>query len=98
MYEFDWSSIPGALPFLWEGMKVSLEITLTRGLRHRVGHGAGDDALSSVKPLAGLPRLREPVPGDSAGDGAAVVLPDRAAVLRGASTSTRTPTCASPRR
>ena len=27
MYEFDWSSIPGALPFLWEGMKVSLEIT-----------------------------------------------------------------------
>lgn len=29
MYEFDWSSIPGALPFLWAGMKVSLEITLT---------------------------------------------------------------------
>ncbi len=28
-YEFDWSSIPGALPFLWEGMKVSLEITVT---------------------------------------------------------------------
>ena len=28
MYEFDWSSIPGALPFLWQGMKVSLEITL----------------------------------------------------------------------
>ncbi|MCE1186461.1 MAG: glutamate/aspartate ABC transporter permease GltK [Rhodocyclales bacterium] len=28
MYEFDWSSIPGALPFLWDGMKVSLEITL----------------------------------------------------------------------
>ena len=27
MYEFDWSSIPGALPFLWDGMKVSLEIT-----------------------------------------------------------------------
>lgn len=27
MYEFDWSSIPGALPFLWEGMKISLEIT-----------------------------------------------------------------------
>ena len=26
-YKFDWSSIPGALPFLWEGMKVSLEIT-----------------------------------------------------------------------
>jgi glutamate/aspartate transport system permease protein len=28
-YEFDWSSIPGSLPFLWEGMKVSLEITAT---------------------------------------------------------------------
>ena len=27
MYDFDWSSIPGALPFLWQGMKVSLEIT-----------------------------------------------------------------------
>jgi glutamate/aspartate transport system permease protein len=27
MYEFDWSSIPGALPFLRQGMKVSLEIT-----------------------------------------------------------------------
>ncbi len=28
MYDLDWSSIPGALPFLWQGMKVSLEITL----------------------------------------------------------------------
>jgi glutamate/aspartate transport system permease protein len=27
MYDFDWSSIPGALPFLWQGMKVSLAIT-----------------------------------------------------------------------
>ncbi len=27
MYELDWSSIPGALPFLWQGMKVSLAIT-----------------------------------------------------------------------
>ena len=27
-YEFDWSSIPGALPFLWQGMKLSLLITL----------------------------------------------------------------------
>lgn len=26
-YEFDWSSIPGALPFLWDGMKISLVIT-----------------------------------------------------------------------
>ncbi len=28
-YEFDGSSIPGALPFLWEGMKTSLLITAT---------------------------------------------------------------------
>ncbi|MFL6621673.1 MAG: glutamate/aspartate ABC transporter permease GltK [Sulfurifustis sp.] len=27
MYEFDWSSIPGSLPFLRDGMIVSLEIT-----------------------------------------------------------------------
>lgn len=26
MYEFDWSSIPGALPFLWKGMIITLEI------------------------------------------------------------------------
>lgn len=28
MYDFDWSSIPGALPFLWKGMVLSLELTL----------------------------------------------------------------------
>jgi glutamate/aspartate transport system permease protein len=27
MYELDWSSIPGALPFLWRGMELSLGIT-----------------------------------------------------------------------
>ena len=27
MYDFDWSSVPGALPFLWQGMQVSLQIT-----------------------------------------------------------------------
>ena len=26
-YEFDWSSIPGALPYLWEGMIITLKIT-----------------------------------------------------------------------
>jgi glutamate/aspartate transport system permease protein len=26
VYEFDWSSIPGALPFLWKGMLTTLEI------------------------------------------------------------------------
>ena len=29
MYDFDWSSIPPALPFLWDGMKLTLEITVT---------------------------------------------------------------------
>jgi len=29
MYEFDWSSIPGALPFLARGAIITLEITLT---------------------------------------------------------------------
>jgi glutamate/aspartate transport system permease protein len=29
MYEFDWSSIPAALPFLLDGMKISAEITVT---------------------------------------------------------------------
>ncbi len=28
-YEFDWSSIPGALPYLWTGMKITLRITVT---------------------------------------------------------------------
>lgn len=29
MYQFDWSSIPGALPYLWEGMMRTLQITAT---------------------------------------------------------------------
>src|ERR1700758_3647381 len=28
MYSFDWSSIPGALPYLWAGMVRTLQITL----------------------------------------------------------------------
>lgn len=28
MYEFDWSSIPGALPYLWSGMVLTLKITV----------------------------------------------------------------------
>jgi glutamate/aspartate transport system permease protein len=38
MYDLDWSSIPGALPFLWTGMKVTLRITLAAIL---VGIGLG---------------------------------------------------------
>jgi glutamate/aspartate transport system permease protein len=29
VYDFDWSSVKPALPFMWQGMKVTLEITLT---------------------------------------------------------------------
>jgi len=29
MYEFDWSSIPGAIPLLAKGMLITLEVTLT---------------------------------------------------------------------
>ena len=29
MYEFDWSSIPGAMPLLLKGMAITLEVTLT---------------------------------------------------------------------
>jgi glutamate/aspartate transport system permease protein len=32
MYEFDWSSVPGSIPFLWEGMLRTLEITLVATL------------------------------------------------------------------
>jgi glutamate/aspartate transport system permease protein len=29
VYDFDWSSVRPALPFMWDGMKVTLKITLT---------------------------------------------------------------------
>ncbi len=29
MYEFDWTSIPGAIPLLLKGMLITLEVTLT---------------------------------------------------------------------
>ena len=38
MYDFDWSPIPRAIPFLWQGMKVTLQITLVAML---VGIGLG---------------------------------------------------------
>ena len=53
MYEFDWSSIPGALPFLLEGMKMSLEITITAVVVGIVwGTLLAMMRLSSVKPLS----------------------------------------------
>src|SRR4051812_1562514 len=55
VYQFDWSSIPGALPFLWQGMKISLEITF---LAIAVGIVWGTILavmrLSPVRPLAFL--------------------------------------------
>ena len=54
-YEFDWSSIPGALPFLWDGMTVTLEITLTAIVVGIVwGTLLAMMRLSSVRPLAWL--------------------------------------------
>ena len=47
MYDFDWSSIPGALPFLWDGMKISLEITVSA-----VIFGVVWGTLLAMKPLA----------------------------------------------
>lgn len=53
MYDFDWSSIPNALPFLWDGMKISLEITVTAVLFGIVwGTLLALMRLSSVTPLA----------------------------------------------
>jgi len=53
MYEFDWSSIPGALPFLWDGMKVSLVITAQAVIVGIVwGTALAMMRLSSVKALS----------------------------------------------
>lgn len=52
-YEFDWSSIPGALPILWDGMAVSLEITLIAIVVGIVwGTLLAMMRLSSIKPLS----------------------------------------------
>jgi len=55
VYQLDWSSIPGALPFLWQGMKISLEITLV-AIVAGIGWGTILAALrlSPVRPLAML--------------------------------------------
>jgi len=53
MYEFDWSSIPPSLPFLWQGMKMTLEITITAILAGIAwGTVLAVMRLSSVKPAA----------------------------------------------
>ena len=53
MHEFDWSSIPGALPFLWDGMKISLVITAQAVVIGIVwGTLLAMMRLSSIKPLS----------------------------------------------
>ena len=53
IYEFDWSSIPGALPFLWDGMKISLVITAQAVAIGIVwGTLLAMMRLSSIKPLS----------------------------------------------
>jgi glutamate/aspartate transport system permease protein len=100
MYEFDWSSIPGALPFLWEGLKVSLEITVSAVIFGIVwGTALAMMRLSPVKPLAmfaaGYVNLFRAIPLVMVLLWFFLIVPQ---VLRGASsTSTPTPTCASPR-
>ena len=53
MDQFDWSSIPNALPFLWDGMKISLEITVTAVIFGIIwGTFLALMRLSPVKPLS----------------------------------------------
>ena len=43
MYEFDWSSIVPSLPYLLDGLVITLKITVTADW-YFVGHDAGGDA------------------------------------------------------
>jgi glutamate/aspartate transport system permease protein len=53
MYDFDWSSIPPSLPVLWQGMKMTLEITATAvAVGIAWGTVLAVFRISSVKPLA----------------------------------------------
>jgi glutamate/aspartate transport system permease protein len=53
MYEFDWSSIPQSLPFLLDGLKLSLEITLVAMVIGILwGTALAVMRLSSIKALA----------------------------------------------
>ena len=52
MYDVDWSSIPGALSYLWTGMKVTLEITLVA-----VAAGIAWGTLLALMRLSRLPQL-----------------------------------------
>jgi glutamate/aspartate transport system permease protein len=58
MYEFDWSSVPGAIPYLWEGMLRTLQITLAAMLTGVVlGTFIAIFRLSGNRALSGLAAL-----------------------------------------
>ena len=67
MDDFDWRSIPGALPFLWKGMTVSLGITVMAVVAGIVwGTPARADApVAQAAALLARRGLREPVPLDA---------------------------------
>jgi len=50
MYEFDWTSIPGALPVLAKGMAITFEVTLTA-----IAVGIGWGTLLAIARLTGKP-------------------------------------------
>jgi glutamate/aspartate transport system permease protein len=55
MYEFDWTSIPGALPILAKGMAITFEVTLTA-----ITVGIGWGTLLAIARLTGKPWLAWP--------------------------------------
>ena len=57
MYEFDWSSIPGALSILAQGMVVTLEITATA-----IAVGIAWGTLLAMARLTDRPLLSAPAP------------------------------------
>ena len=74
MYEFDWSSIVPSLPYLLDGLIITLKITVTA---YRMGNDPGGHAPVQLRPdCLVCERLRQRIPFHSTGDGTAVVLPD----------------------
>lgn len=78
MYEFDWSSIVPSLPYLLDGLIITLKITVTA-----VVIGIVWGTILAVMRLSNFradclvcERLRQRISFYSAGHGAAVVLPD----------------------
>ena len=81
MHDLDWSSIPPRAPTPVAGCQVTLEITARGAWLAGIGLGTLLALLRLSRPrsLAWIGgRLRQPLPLRPAGDGAALVLPDRA--------------------